>query len=141
MTFDIKQSVLTAELKKHIYECFSKHAVASTSLDGLNQEPVSFEIRNNNELIGCAVAQIFWGQLHIKYLIVEEKYRGQGYARKLMERVFEYGNQQGCKFVFVETMNFQAPEFYQKLGFKIELKRDGYKNGTSFYYLCKNLGE
>ena len=58
MTFDIKQSVLTPELKKHIYECFSKHAVASTSMDGLNQEPVSFEIRNNNELIGCAVAQI-----------------------------------------------------------------------------------
>ena len=141
MSFDIRQSVLTSELKKHIYECFSRHAIISTGIDGLSQEPVSFEIRNKNNLIGVVVAQLFWGQLHIKYLVVEEKHRGQGYARKLMERVCEYGNQQGCKFVFVETMNFQAPEFYLNLGFKIELKRDGYKNGTSFYYLCKNLGE
>ena len=56
-----------------------------------------------------------------------------------MESVFEYGKQQDCQFVFVETMNFQAPEFYQKLGFRIELQRDGYKNGTSFYYLRKDL--
>jgi|JFJP01.1.fsa_nt_gi ribosomal protein S18 acetylase RimI-like enzyme len=139
MSFDIRQSVLTSELKKHIYECFSRHAIISTGIDGLSQEPVSFEIRNKNNLIGVVVAQLFWGQLHIKYLVVEEKHRGQGYARKLMESVFEYGKQQDCQFVFVETMNFQAPEFYQKLGFRIELQRDGYKNGTSFYYLRKDL--
>jgi ribosomal protein S18 acetylase RimI-like enzyme len=36
-------------------------------------------------------------------------------------------------------MNFQAPEFYQKLGFQIELKRDGYAGDSSFYYLRKDL--
>lgn len=36
-------------------------------------------------------------------------------------------------------MSFQAPEFYQKLGFKVELKCDGYSEDTSFYYLRKDL--
>ena len=89
---------------------------------------MKFVTRNN--LIGVAVAQLFWGQLHIKYLVVEEKHRGQGYARKLMESVFEYGKQQDCQFVFVETMNFQAPEFYQKLGFSMEKL----PNALNFYF-------
>ncbi|MFK7968142.1 MAG: GNAT family N-acetyltransferase [Rickettsiaceae bacterium] len=141
MNFDIKQSVLTSELKKRIYACFSKHAISSTGIDGLSQEAVSFEMHSNNKLIGVVVVQIFWGQLHIKYLVIEEGYRSQGYATKLMESAFKYGKQQACQFTFVETMSFQAPEFYQKLGFKIELKRNGYEKGTSMYYLCKNLVE
>jgi len=57
----------------------------------------------------------------------------------LIEHVLCYGKEQGCSFAFVETMNFQAPEFYQKLGFQIELKRDGYAGDSSFYYLRKDL--
>jgi ribosomal protein S18 acetylase RimI-like enzyme len=56
-----------------------------------------------------------------------------------MEHVFNFGKENGCHFAFVETMSFQAPEFYQKIGFEIELKRDGYTAGTSFYYLKKVL--
>ena len=54
-----------------------------------------------------------------------------------MEHAFKYGRQEGCRFTFVETMSFQAPEFYEKIGFKIELKRNGYDANTSFYYLIK----
>jgi len=50
-----------------------------------------------------------------------------------------YGKEYGCSFAFVETMNFQASEFYQKLGFQIELKRDGYAGDRCFYYLRKDL--
>jgi ribosomal protein S18 acetylase RimI-like enzyme len=56
-----------------------------------------------------------------------------------MEHAFAFGKESRCHFAFVETMSFQAPEFYQKLGFEIELKRDGYAAGTSFYYLKRML--
>lgn len=135
----IKQSTLTPDLKKHIYEGFSKHAISSTGIDGLSQEPIVFEIRKGQNVIGCVVVQLFWGQLHIKYLFIEEPYRGKGYARELMEYAFEFGKSKGCSFAFVETMSFQAPEFYQNLGFKIELVRHGYERGTSYYYLKRDL--
>jgi ribosomal protein S18 acetylase RimI-like enzyme len=108
-------------------------------MDGLENPPVSFEILNDHELIGAVVVRIFWGQLHIKNLAVSKKYRGLNLAKKLMERAFAYGRAQGCTFAFVETMNFQAPEFYQKLGFKVDFVRSGYAKDTSFYYLRKNL--
>jgi ribosomal protein S18 acetylase RimI-like enzyme len=82
---------------------------------------------------------MFWGQLHIKYPLVKERHRGQGIGRELVKHAFEYGKEQGCDFTYVETMSFQAINFYKKLGFKVELQRDGYSHKTSFYYLRKDL--
>jgi SAM-dependent methyltransferase/GNAT superfamily N-acetyltransferase len=135
----ITQSFLTPELKDHIYEAFGKHAIHSKGINGVTQESISFEIREAGKLIGCVVVHLFWGQLHIKYLLVEEHYRGRGIARRLMEHAFEFGINQGCCFAFLETMDFQAPEFYRKLGFKIDFVRHGYDRNTSLYYLSKFL--
>lgn len=54
----IIQSNLTPELKTHIYQRFAKAAIASTGIDGLATEPVSFEMREGEELIGCVVVQL-----------------------------------------------------------------------------------
>ncbi len=139
MKHTIIQTILTPELKQQIMDGFAKHSIAQTGIDGLKEEVVLFEIREGKNLIGCVALQIFWGQLHIKYLFVEEAYRAQGFAKALMEHAFEFGRLKGCNFSFVETMNFQAPNFYQKLGFKIDFIRDRYAKETSFYYLSKAL--
>jgi GNAT superfamily N-acetyltransferase len=141
MTYQIIQSPLTLQLKSHIYEAFGKHSIYCTGIDGLAEEPVVFELRQGDTLVGCIVVQLFWGRLHIKYLLVEEPYRGKGFARRLMEHAFDFARKQNCDFIFVETMSFQAPKFYQKLGFKADFVRHGYNKGVSFYYLSKDLGE
>ena len=135
----ITQSPLTAELQKHIYNGFAKHAIESTGINGLSQPPISFEMSKDKRFAGCVIVQLFWGQLHIRYLFIEEGFRGKGFAKELINHALAYGKAQGCSFAFVETMSFQAPEFYQKLGFKVEFVRRGYDRGTSFYYLKKDL--
>lgn len=139
MTPKIIQTSLTSDMKKHIYDVFAQHAIAATGIDGLGEDPVVFEMREGDQLMACVGVQIFWGQLHIKYLIVEEPYRNQGLGRTLMEHAFEFGRTRGCTFAFLETMNFQAPDFYQRLGFAVELERPGYAKGTSFFYMRKAL--
>lgn len=139
MTFQIKQNPLTEAVKMKIFDGFGKEAIRATSINGLIEEPISFEIFNGEEFVGAIVVQLFWGQLHIKYLFVEESYRGQGIARQLMSHVLEFGKRRGCYFAFVETMSFQAPDFYQKMGFTIEFSRSGYDQNTTFHYLRKNL--
>jgi ribosomal protein S18 acetylase RimI-like enzyme len=136
---EIQSSPLTPDLKKHIYETFARHAIYCTGINGLDQDPLAFEIRDGETLAGCVVIQLFWGQLHIKYLFVEESHRNQGIATALMKHALDYGRSQGCTFAFVETMSFQAPDFYQKLGFKIDFTRPGYAKGTSFHYLRMDL--
>lgn len=141
MTFLITQSSLTLEFKNHIYKALGNHSIRCTGINGLAEEPIAFEIRDGDKLIGCVVVQLFWGQLHIKYLLVEEPFRSQGIGRCLMEHAFEFGKKQGCHFAFVETLSFQAPEFYQKLGFKMDFVRHGYDKEASFYYLRKDFGK
>lgn len=113
MKLEIRQNKLLDEIKRKIFQGFARQAITSTGIDGLNEDPISFEIVNGSEFMGAIVVQLFWNQLHIKYLFVEENYRGQGLARQLMDHALEFGKKRGCQFAFVETMSFQAPEFYQ----------------------------
>jgi ribosomal protein S18 acetylase RimI-like enzyme/ADP-ribose pyrophosphatase YjhB (NUDIX family) len=139
MSFQIKQNPLSDEIKKKIFQGFSEQAIEATGINGLSEDPISFEVFDHSKCVGAIVVQIFWEQLHIKYLFVEKKYRGQGIATQLMEYALEFGKKRGCQFAFVETMSFQALEFYQKNGFVIDFSREGYARNTAFHYLTKNL--
>lgn len=139
MNLQIRQNKLTDEVKKMIFRGFGRQAIKETGVDGLNEDPISFELFEDVEFVGAIVVQLFWKQLHIKYLFVEEKFRGKGLARQLMNHALEFGKKRGCQFAFVETMSFQAPEFYQKMGFMIEFSRTGYAENTTFHYLKRFL--
>jgi mutator protein MutT len=141
MKFQIQQNKLRDEVKKRIFDGFGSQAIESTGINGLSEEPISFEIFHETEFVGAIVVQPFWGQLHIKYLFVEKKYRGQGIASQLMNHALGFGIKRGCHFAFVETMSFQASEFYQKMGFTIEFSRPGYAESTTFHYLKKSLND
>lgn len=139
MKLPIQQNRFRDEIKKKIFDGFENQAIESTGINGLSEDPISFEIFNGTAFVGAIVVQPFWEQLHIKYLFVEKNYRGQGIARQLMNHALEFGIRRGCHFAFVETMSFQAPEFYQKMGFTIEFSRQGYAENTTFHYLKKSL--
>lgn len=138
MQHPIIEAPLTPELQEAIYKGFSQHAIATVGFDGFTTKPVAFEVWEGAERIGVCVVQVFWGSLYIKYLIVNEQYRGQGIASRLVEHALAYGKANGCTFASVATMSFQAPLFYQKLGFRIELKRAGFATGAACYYLRKD---
>jgi hypothetical protein len=58
-----------------------------------------------------------------------------------MKQALQYGRKNNCPFAFVETMSFQAKDFYQKLGFKIEFTRTGFAHGTSFHYMKRDFSK
>lgn len=138
MIFEISETNFTNDLQNFVSKGFNEHAIENIGANDLS-ENIAFAIEDENKVIACIVVQLFWGQLHIKKLYVKEEYRKLGVGKKLMNRAFEYGIKHKCSFAFVETMSFQGVEFYQKLGFVIELKRCGYSYKTSFYYLKKDL--
>lgn len=135
---DIKEQALTEELKKKIYEGFSRHAIEMTGHDE-KFDSVAFVAMERTSLAGAIVVERFWNALHIKYVYVDEHYRNQGLGTRLMQRAVRYGSEQNCPFAFVETMSFQALDFYQKMGFELEFTRSGYAHGTLFHYLSKRL--
>ncbi len=85
---------------------------------------------NGDNLYGC---------LYVGQLWVAESLRGQGYGTKLMHAAEQYAKEQNCNFMAVNTMDWEALEFYQKLGFEIEFERHGFAKNSIFYFLRKNL--
>lgn len=135
---EIKQQPLTEALKKQIYAGFSRHAIAMTGYDE-KFENVALVAMDGQVMAGVIVIELFWGALHIKYIYVEDQYQSQNLGTELMKKAFAYAEKHKCPFAFVETMSFQALEFYEKCGFKLELTRSGYAHNTSFHYLKKEL--
>ena len=70
-------------------------------------------------LRGGLVAHITWGVLHIKHLWVHPDYRGKGYGRQLIEKAEEAAHKHKCRGLQLETADYLAPAFYEKMGFTL----------------------
>ena|SRR3990167_1252969 len=100
----------------------------------------AFFIRDETEkIIGGCNGDILYGQLYVSQLWVHKKIRNQGYGTKLMQLAEEYAKKMGVRFMSVNTMDFEAKPFYQKLGFFVEFERHGFDKDSVFYFLRKNL--
>ncbi|GAB4237392.1 MAG: GNAT family N-acetyltransferase [Chlamydiales bacterium] len=138
-SYPIKEEVMDQELKNQIYQGFREHSLATLGVEG-NQKEITLTIRDDQEnLIGVIHGMAFWGGFHLKHLFVNAEFRHQGIGRILISQLIERVKEHGSRFIFVETMSFQAVGFYQKFGFYEEFVRNGFDQGASFHHLKKDL--
>jgi ribosomal protein S18 acetylase RimI-like enzyme len=45
----------------------------------------------------------------------------------------------GCNAIYLDTFDFQAPKFYEKLGFKVFGTLQDYPTGHQRFYLVKQI--
>jgi GNAT superfamily N-acetyltransferase len=79
------------------------------------------------------------GTCKVEWLWVSQALRGQGIGRTLMIRAEEEARRRGCHKMVVDTHSFQAPGFYQKLGFKIVGTYNNFPRGHQEFFLEKEL--
>jgi len=89
-------------------------------------------------IAGCTGVLMF-GVLYIKLLWVDDVARGKGLGQRLIQKAESFAKDKHCRYITVETFNWQAKGFYEKLGFKIEHVYDGYDADSKFYFLRKKL--
>nr|MDQ2993701.1 GNAT family N-acetyltransferase [Pseudomonadota bacterium] len=65
--------------------------------------------------------------------------RSQGYGKKLMQAAENYARDAHCDFMAVNTMDWEALDFYKKLNFYIEFERHGFEKNSIMYFLRKDL--
>ncbi len=58
MNFQIKQNKLTDEVKKKIFQRFAHRAIKATGMNGLNEDPISFEILDKEKAAGVKPATV-----------------------------------------------------------------------------------
>ena len=70
---------------------------------------------------------------------VDEAYRGRGYARALIEAFVEEACRRSVRRIWVASYDFQAPEIYEKAGFKRVAEFEDWPEGHVNVFLCKTL--
>ena len=88
---------------------------------------------------GGIIAIVHWGWLYINLLWIQDEFRGQGYGAQLMEMAEVEGIQYGAQYAYLDTFTFQAPGFYEKLGYTIVGELPDFPEGHTRFYMKKEL--
>ena len=89
-------------------------------------------------VVGGIYAMSWAGSLFIKWFWIDEAYRRSGHGRALIEAAEAEGRRRGCTAAWLDTFEFQARPFYEKLGYTVFGTLD-YPAGFKRYFLQKAL--
>lgn len=117
--------------------------IASYAQSNKNQPPIEtfgfFVYSDSKKVLAGCTGAILYGCLYIDSLWVGKAMRHQHLGTRLIASSECLGKEKGCLFATVNTMDWEALGFYQKLGFEIEFQRTGYLNESTMYFLKKSL--
>ena len=100
--------------------------------------PVACFVRDDTGAVrGGLLGHVRWRWLYIAKLWLPEALRGQGHGRRLMQEVERWAWAQDCLGIHLDTFEYQALPFYQKLGYEIFGVLEGFPPGYRQYYLKK----
>lgn len=103
-------------------------------------KPVHIFLRDNNgQIQGGIIGGIWRGWFHITFLWVEEAIRKQGYGSQLLQTAEAEARSHGCTRAFLETHDFQAPDFYKHHGYEVFAELAEYPPGHAQYFMKKSL--
>lgn len=95
-------------------------------------------LRDEQNQMVAGISGWLWGEcLEIDRLWVHEDLRGRGMGKRLVRTLEEAAVARGCRQVTLETFDFQAPQFYQKLGYKVFGVIEGFGNHYQKFYMQK----
>ena len=98
------------------------------------------EYDENQNVIAGILGGTYWGWLHIDILWVDEKFRRKKIGSRLLIAAENEAKKRGCHSVHVDTMSWQAPEFYKKHGYELISELDNIPNGYKKFHFIKRLG-
>ena len=97
------------------------------------------EYDENGNTIGGILGGTYWGWMYVDILWVHESYRHKGIGSKLLFEAEKEAISRGCHHVHLDTMSWQAPEFYKKHGYEVIGTLPDIPSGNQKYLLMKAL--
>ncbi|MFI5014465.1 MAG: GNAT family N-acetyltransferase [Hyphomicrobiales bacterium] len=125
------------------------HAVISDGLNAFNDMVTGYADRrslavlvsdpDSGEVIGGATGRTSLGLLFIEVVYLPASLRGRDIGTRVIEMMEEEARRRGCRVGVLYTISFQAPGFYQRLGWRVfgEIPCD--PPGTSRVFMTKDF--
>jgi GNAT superfamily N-acetyltransferase len=92
-----------------------------------------------SEVIGGLFGVTGYGYLHVDMLFVPESLRGTGLGRRLMQQAEDEAGRRGCRGSYLDTFDFQARGFYEKIGYAVVGQINDMPPGHSRFFLSKSF--
>ena len=96
---------------------------------------------HSDEVLGGLYGSLLYRWMFIELLAVPEQARGQGLGSRLMGMAETMARDKECVGIWLDTFDFQAPEFYRSLGFSEFGKIDDYPPGRTRFFFQKRLDQ
>ena len=97
------------------------------------------EYDDNGNIIGGIIGGTYWGWMYVDILWVEENHRNKGIGSRLLREAEKEAAKRGCHHVHLDTMSWQAPDFYKKYGYEVIGVLPDIPRGNQKYLLMKAL--
>ncbi len=105
-----------------------------------NMRPVAILLTDDN---GAAVGGL-WGKtsydwLFVEFLAVPPEWRGHSLGTRLIGEAERIARERGCCGLWLDTFEFQARGFYEKLGFSLFGTLEDHPVGSRRYFMQKRF--
>ncbi|MFE7064987.1 GNAT family N-acetyltransferase [Sutcliffiella sp. NPDC057660] len=124
-------------VNKMLYEYNLQHF--PEDLRGRYQEINLYLMDEEDNVRGGLLGEVCWNWLEIHILMIDEDLRKDGYGSKLMLEAERLAVENKCDFIKVDTLSFQALDFYKKHGYEVYGILDQVGRDHEHYFLRKLL--
>lgn len=99
---------------------------------------IFYEAPNGEKLAGL-IGDTHGNWLEVDFLWVSEELRRNGIGSAILSNAESEARLRGCKYAFLNTFGFQAPEFYKRHGYKEVFSQSEYPVTGSRHFFIKEL--
>jgi ribosomal protein S18 acetylase RimI-like enzyme len=135
---DIRFEEWSAALADQVEDLLYAFNVEATGIsDGRG---LALVMRGEDERILAAAIGHTWGETcELKQVWVDASLRRRGLGRELLSRAIAEAEARGCSQLVLSTHDFQAPDFYTRLGFQELFRVREYPRGHASIHLRRQL--
>ena len=106
----------------------------------LNYSRAVLSVRDRRKrLLGGLILESYWRESYIELLWLSARARGAGLGSKLIKDAERRARRRGSRLIHLNTYSFQAPGFYEKLGYRRFGGMSGSPKGESRHFYVKRL--
>ena|SRR5215469_12898347 len=91
------------------------------------------------KVVGGLYGGSYMGQLRVERFFLPEDHRRDRVGTRVLKMAEEEGRRRGCSRVSLNTLEIQAPGFYQKQGYTMAAKLECDPPGVTRYLMTKKL--
>ncbi len=103
-------------------------------------QPFTIFLRDQaQKIVAGLLGETYWGWLHVSILWVAGDVRRLGYGRKLLAAAELEAIRRGCRQAHLDTLDFQARDFYEKQGYVVFGELTDLPAGHSRFFMKKTL--